>query len=229
MKHSEHIAVFDSEIVERLGFNSSSVIPATVKELDILHNANDLFSLRQRRDLDAKEKKTNIVGRFKQILPYVTLTNSRGEFLVYQRGSGIGENRLLGNFSIGFGGHVDITDVVHSENGVINIHATLLKSTIRELDEELILLDGVATQHDRPHTSSFSIHKQNLAAYAFIDDNSNDVGKDHLALCLSFMMDDNQRVLIAENELTLIGWKSIKELKGMSGFESWSQLLIDQM
>lgn len=229
MKHSEHIAVFDSEIVERLGFIDSPVIPATVRELEILHNANDLFSLRQRRDLDAKEKKEKITGRFKQILPYVTLTNLRGEFLVYQRGSGIGESRLLGNYSIGFGGHVDITDMKYNHDGIVDIHESLVHSTIRELDEELIILDGVGVQSERPFVSSFSHYKQKLAAYAFIDDNSNDVGKDHLALCLSFMLDGDQRILIAENELTLVGWKSIKELKSMTGFESWSQLLIDQM
>ena len=73
--------------------------------------------------------------QFRQLIPYV-LIRHKGKFLAYQRGKGGNEARLHNLISIGFGGHVDIEDVVHT-GSVIDVEATLANSMAREIAEEL--------------------------------------------------------------------------------------------
>lgn len=73
-----------------------------------------------------------------QLLPYVVLMAHDGQIVGYNRASkGNGEARLAGNFSIGFGGHVEIQDACYAFGR--NITDWLDSAINRELDEEIYL------------------------------------------------------------------------------------------
>lgn len=75
---------------------------------------------------------------FLQLLPYVVLMTHDGRIVGYNRASkGNGEARLAGNFSIGFGGHVEILDTSHTFGN--DITDWLDSAITRELDEEIYL------------------------------------------------------------------------------------------
>lgn len=72
-----------------------------------------------------------------QIIPYVVL--HKDELISnYRRNKGVGETRLVGKVSVGWGGHVDTAmPYTHTKP---TIYSELIKETIkRELEEELIL------------------------------------------------------------------------------------------
>jgi predicted NUDIX family phosphoesterase len=73
---------------------------------------------------------------FVQPIPYIVIRDGEN-VLVYQRGEGGGDARLHANSSIGFGGHVDGSDAVYDDDGVIDLRATMQTACIRELEEEL--------------------------------------------------------------------------------------------
>jgi predicted NUDIX family phosphoesterase len=72
---------------------------------------------------------------FRQIIPYVVLRDA-GKLLHYQRSSQGNESRLHGRFSLGFGGHIDLEDVV-AEGSVVDLRRTIGNSARRELIEEV--------------------------------------------------------------------------------------------
>ena len=59
---------------------------------------------------------------------------------VYRRRAGVGESRLAGNLSIGFGGHIEISDVQHDE-GVIDRPDTLMVAALREIEQEITIAE----------------------------------------------------------------------------------------
>jgi predicted NUDIX family phosphoesterase len=73
--------------------------------------------------------------RFRQIIPYVVLRDA-GKLLGYMRSSEGNEARLHGRCSLGFGGHIDLDDVV-SEGSVVDLRRTIATSANRELLEEV--------------------------------------------------------------------------------------------
>lgn len=72
-----------------------------------------------------------------QIIPYVIL--HKDELISnYRRNKGVGESRLVGKVSVGWGGHVDTSMPYTHTNSAI--FSQLIKEAIkRELEEELIL------------------------------------------------------------------------------------------
>mgnify|MGYP006267617137 CR=1 FL=1 len=80
---------------------------------------------------------------FVQIIPYITLLDARGDdprVLAYARQGA--EERLHGDASIGFGGHVDLSDVI--QEGSTLLWDVLCQSAERELLEETGLRIGLS-------------------------------------------------------------------------------------
>lgn len=73
---------------------------------------------------------------FVQPIPYIVVEND-GKLLSYLRTPKGGEERLHSKIAVGFGGHVDVADVVTDADGVIDLRATMIKAALRELSEEL--------------------------------------------------------------------------------------------
>jgi predicted NUDIX family phosphoesterase len=71
-----------------------------------------------------------------QIIPYY-LFRSNGRYFNYLRPDSGNEARLHGKVSIGVGGHVDLLDVVATDDGRIDLARTLEKAGRREAAEEI--------------------------------------------------------------------------------------------
>lgn len=78
---------------------------------------------------------------FRQIIPYIVL-KSGSHFVRYTRTISGGESRLHGSYSLGVGGHVDLSDVVTTD-GKIDLIRTLDGAAHREVVEELGEVDVV--------------------------------------------------------------------------------------
>jgi predicted NUDIX family phosphoesterase len=72
---------------------------------------------------------------FRQIIPYVILRHE-DSVAIYRRTAAGGETRLHGLFSIGFGGHIRLSDIV-ARGDSIDVKATLSGAASREVDEEV--------------------------------------------------------------------------------------------
>lgn len=149
-------------------------------------------------------------------IPYFAVLNKKGKILLYQRGKGVGESRLLGSHSIGFGGHVELEkDGISGESGLRNIEECITSAYVNELNEEL----------------EFSGSSCNDMLSGMIYDDTNEVGKVHLGISGSIVVES---ATIREEELLQCGWYSAKDLLNMhkSGeitLENWSLLLLEML
>ena len=96
----EYVLVFPTQLLEQIGaFQGISF------ELDkymdiILDPKNHTFIKR-------KDAESNTA--YKQLIPYALL-HCNDNIFVYRRGKLLAEKRLLGNYSLGIGGHISVTD-----------------------------------------------------------------------------------------------------------------------
>lgn len=160
--------------------------------------------------VDDKEDIT-IGEQFPQILPYILIKNSNGEFLSYPR-SGT-ETRLHGSNSIGVGGHIDITDV-GVETGELDILDTIDYAIARELYEELGIGEKLADGVERKYT---------------LMDISDNVGKVHLGLIYELQLPVGYEPKRTE-EIPVFEWLKPHQLKkNIDIYESWSRIIIENM
>lgn len=118
---------------------------------------------------------------YQQILPYMIARQIQpdGSYLYfpYRRTKGVGESRLAGNGSVGYGGHVDLEDVM-STNSVIDLESTIILSMLREASEEFTIFDQ---DGDELILDDSSIIK---FSDLFIQDKSNEVGELHVGVVM---------------------------------------------
>jgi len=135
---------------------------------------------------------------FQQLIPYVLITDKSGEkFYVSKRIAG--DNRLLENYSLGFGGHINPCD------GSVSV---ILKALHRELNEELDMtmiedsIDFLGNVRDLTSTTP-----------------------DHLGFVFSVKV---KRVKIKEKDKLKGSWMTKEELvDNYFHFEGWSKYVID--
>ena len=144
---------------------------------------------------------------FKQIIPYVIMTH-QGKYLSYVRGRRAGETRLVGNRSIGIGGHINPSDDLPLFNA--DFRQTYLAAVAREVAEEVV----VGTSYvDR--------------VVALLNDDSNAVGQVHLGVVHCWIL-DAPKVTRREQMITQLGFLSPAELHAVrDSMETWSQLCLD--
>lgn len=201
------------------------------------------LTIRQRNWLDGDK---GVTGKgdvsYRQILPYVVFTQTSEEgtkkVIVYRRTSKVGESRLAKGASIGFGGHIDLVDVIYDPiTSVVNLEQTILKSTLRELSEELLITVGGApvrlVDMDIRHATQgieFLIDdlpgkKDNLAA------GDVPVGQLHIGLVLKIELPSDWVVSCPEEELDIVGPVSLPEIYNdpTLEFEPWSKAIINSL
>ena len=99
----ERVLVVAKQVFEDIGafhglnFNVDAYLPA-------------LFAPASRALCPARRREQ---PRFKQLIPYVIMTHD-GKYLTYVRGKRAGETRLVGNRSIGIGGHINPSTICRS-------------------------------------------------------------------------------------------------------------------
>lgn len=154
----------------------------------------------------------------RQFILYAVPMRSNGrtgkaEFFAYRRGKGVGEGRLLGNVSVGIGGHVDLADVVHSES-VINLNSTIGIALTREIKEEVKFSGGEC--------------ELDLFSAGLLLDDSNEVGRVHLGVVMGLLLPDHIDMDCAEPELDTLGFMTAEELlSGTYPLENWTRIVLE--
>lgn len=145
----------------------------------------------------------------KQLIPYVIMAYG-GKYLSYVRGRRAGEARLVGNRSIGIGGHINPRDDMPLFNA--DFYRTYVAAVDREVAEEV----SVKARH--------SDH-----IVALLNDDSNDVGRVHLGIVHYWILDSSQ-VSKREQMISQMAFMSSAELKDVRAtLETWSQLCLDNL
>jgi len=145
---------------------------------------------------------------YKQLIPYVIMAHD-GKYLSYVRGKRAGETRLVGNRSIGIGGHINPID-----NEVplfdTDFRQMYLSAVDREVAEEISI--------EADHTDSI---------VALLNDDSNEVGQVHLGIVHYWKLDADT-VTRREQMITQMAFFSLDELVQLKDtMETWSSLCVD--
>ena len=182
----------------------------------------NLFALMSQKDLIIGQREAlETDPTYRQIIPYICLakTGENGEtlFYPYVRTKVSGEERLKGNVSIGFGGHIDLADVAH-EDSIINLLETVGAAAARELEEEVDLSGG-------GEESSVDLFDNGL----LIDD-SNEVGKVHIGVVLTAMIPKEINPSSKEEALELLEPMTARQLLD-SGLpvENWTKIVLESV
>jgi len=170
---------------------------------------------------------------YKQLLPY-TCFKVRGQnrFITYRRNSLVGESRLSGNASVGFGGHIDLIDVTFNEKSVIDLKETILKAHVRELHEEVSFGSFSFDSENEQFDADFCPLEERLIENYFdpeemfllINDTSNEVGRLHLGLVRVIEIDEPEITGVGEEELDYLGAMDVDEIL-QANPESWTALI----
>ena len=144
---------------------------------------------------------------YKQLIPYVIMSNDGG-YLSYVRGMRAGETRLVGNRSIGIGGHINPADDMPLFNA--DFYQTYLAAVEREVAEEVSVETG--------HTDR---------VVALLNDESNEVGRVQLGIVHYWIL-DAPKVDKREQMITQMSFMTTAELeKVRDTMETWSQLCLE--
>lgn len=144
---------------------------------------------------------------YKQLIPYVLMLCD-GRCLTYVRGKRAGETRLVGNRSIGIGGHINPGDDVPLFSS--DFRDAYLSAVEREVDEEVCIEAG---------------HVDHVVG--LLNDDSNEVGQVHLGVVHCWVL-DAPNVTKREQMITQMEFLTPEELRGVrEQMETWSQLCLD--
>jgi predicted NUDIX family phosphoesterase len=145
---------------------------------------------------------------FLQICSYTVIKkidDNSSRVLAYQRSKKVGDTRLQGKLSIGFGGHVELQDLPKDTGSPSDAIHT---ATIREIHEELGL----------------RIKLGNFRPLGMLYTPEDPVSRVHLGMVSEYVWDfpiEPQELLMPSEEVTLVGWRMCSEV-GQS-YEIWSQ------
>jgi len=146
---------------------------------------------------------------FKQLIPYVLMTCA-GKYLTYVRGKRAGEKRLVGQRSMGIGGHINPIDDAPLFG--LDMREIYERAVAREVDEEVL----VDTRH--------SDH-----IVALLNDDSTEVGKVHLGIVHCWVLDE-PKVSKRESMITQPEFLSRGELiAARPEMETWSAFCVDHL
>jgi predicted NUDIX family phosphoesterase len=191
----EYVLVFPAQLLQQIGaFQGISF--ELDKYLDIILSPKNHTFIKRK---DAESNPT-----YKQLIPYALL-HCEDKIFVYRRGKLLAEKRLLGNYSLGIGGHISVTDP-----GLFG--TTYDDGLKREIIEE-VNIDSQYTQR----------------IVALLNDDSNDVGKVHFGIVHILTL---ERPLVKPreksiNETKFLGANALQ--KDIDKFENWSKICIQHI
>jgi len=198
MAKEEKILVVERKVLEEAGMFHGLVFDVDRYLPKIFAQGVPRFMARPQAEKDPSHK---------QIIPYVIMACD-GKYLSYVRGTRAGEARLVGNRSIGIGGHINPGDDMPLFN--TDFYETYLAAVEREVAEEV----SVETTHtDR--------------IVALLNDDSNEVGSVHLGIVHYWVLNE-PKVSKREQMITRMDFKTLAELqKVRDTMETWSGLCVD--
>ena len=149
------------------------------------------------------------------------------ELSIYQRTKKVGEARLGGKFSGGYGGHIDSIEIKQDEKSVIRVGDTIHHNLLREVGNEEVAFFNKKGERINPTDHPQYFRFEHLG---FIRDDSNNVGKVHLGLVNLIIVPKSVTVKVNESELKDGPRATAKALKEMAlDYEGWTQILIDDL
>jgi len=200
MDPEEQVLVIEREVVERVGIFNGLRFNVDSYLREIFVQGVPCFKNRSEVEINPD---------YKQLIPYVIMS-CEGKYLSYVRGKRAGETRLVGNRSIGIGGHINPTDDMPLFN--TNFYETYLAAVDREVAEEV----SVETSH--------SNH-----IVAILNDESNEVGSVHLGIVHYWAL-DAPNVTRQEQMITQMSFMTAGELQAEKDtLETWSALCVDHL
>ena len=200
MGQEEQVLVIKRQVVERAGMFNGLMF-------DTGRYLREIFGQGVGRFMNRSEVETN--PDYKQLIPYVIMSYD-GKYLSYVRGKRAGETRLVGNRSIGIGGHINPADDMPLFN--TNFRETYLAAVDREVAEEVC----VETKHSN-------------RIVALLNDESNEVGSVHLGIVHYWALDE-PNVSKREQMITQMAFMTPAELQEVrDSLETWSGLCVDHL
>ena len=198
MAQDEQVLVVERKVVEQEGMFHGLMF-------DVERYVRKIFAPGVPRFMRRSQAETD--PNYKQIIPYVIMTHS-GKYLSYVRGRRAGETRLVGNRSIGIGGHINPGDDLPLFNA--DFYDTYVTAVEREVAEEVVV--------DAGHTDR---------VVALLNDDSNPVGQVHLGIVHGWTL-DAPNVTRREQMITQLSFMTPAELRAVrDNMETWSQLCLD--
>jgi len=197
----EQVLVFERAVLEDLGTFQGTTSDSERYLETILNKKNNRFQLRYLAEEDES---------LKQIIPYVLFTY-QGALFSYVRGKQAGENRLVGNRSVGIGGHINpVDEMLFAGAKVATDRQTYIEAVQREIEEEVVVEEPLSPE-----------------IVGLINDDSNPVGRVHLGIVHVCRL-SGESVRKREQQITKSGFIPIEELAGpkWEELESWSQLCV---
>jgi len=199
MPEHEQVLVIERSVLDEIGaFQGIS--------FDVERYLNRLFAPGISRFMPRSQ--AEIDPAYKQLIPYVIMSHD-GKILSYVRGKRAGETRLVGQRSIGIGGHINPVDDMPLFG---DPEKAYLAAVDREVAEEVSV---AATHTDR--------------VVAMINDDSNEVGQVHLGI-VHFWALSAPSVTKLEQMITQMAFMTAAELREVrDSLETWSRLCLDHV
>jgi len=201
MAQEEQVLVVERKVLEQIGMYQGLI-------LDVARYLHKLFAPGILRFMPRPQAEAD--PAYKQLIPYVIMSND-GKYLTYVRGRRAGEKRLVGNRSIGIGGHINPVD---NKLPLFDTDSReMYRSAVeREVAEEVSI---EANHADR--------------IVALLNDDSNEVGSVHLGVVHYWSL-DAPKVSRREQMITQMMFMSPAELHEVrDSMETWSQLCLDKL
>lgn len=199
MAKEEQVLVVETKVIEKIGLFHGLMFDTEKYITEIFRTGVPTFIPRSQAENDPG---------YKQLIPYVIMTCG-GKYLSYVRGKRAGETRLVGNRSIGIGGHINPVDDMPLFN---NFYDTYLAAVDREVEEEV-------------HVGS----PYEDMVVALLNDDTNEVGKVHLGIVHCRMLQE-PKVERREQMITQLGFLSPEELQlEKNTLETWSALCVENL
>ncbi len=196
-KEDEQILVVERKKIEEIGMFHGLVFDVD-PYLEMMFQGLPEFKLRTEMETDPT---------YKQLIPYVLMCYE-GKYLTYLRGKRAGEKRLVGNRSLGIGGHINPID----DMSLMGFRETYLNAVEREVEEEV--------NFETTHTDQI---------IALLNDDTNEVGKVHLGVVHLWTL-DSEEVAKKEQMINQLSFMSVEELLEVRDeMETWSQLCLDYL
>ncbi len=200
MPQDEQVLVIERKVLEQVGMFQGL-------NFDIEQYLKKIFVPGVPRFMSRPQAEKN--PAFKQLIPYVLMTCD-GKLLTYVRGKRAGETRLVGNRSIGIGGHINPVDDMPLFSA--NFYETYLAAVEREVAEEVTV---EANHKDR--------------VVALLNDDSKEVGQVHLGIVHLWTL-DTPNITRREQMITQMSFMALPELQQLRDtMETWSQLCLDNI
>ena len=198
MAQEEQVLVFKREVFEELGIFHGL-------KFDITAYLRKLFAPGVLKFMPRSQAETD--PGHKQLIPYVIMAHE-GRYLNYVRGKRAGETRLVGNRSIGIGGHINPVDEVPLFD--TDFRQAYLTAVEREVAEEVLVKANYTNK-----------------VVALLNDDSNEVGQVHLGIVHYWDLDSSD-VEKREQMITQMSFMSIEQLEEVrETMETWSRLCLD--